>query len=353
AIKEGFEQGSGDLVAFLDADGTCDPNFFAELCAALIREEAAVAIGSRMGPRSKMPAVRRLGNRIYAFILSLLSNRPVPDTASGMRVIRREALARLYPLPDGLHFTPAMSARALTDERLKLVEIPMPYEERVGDSKLHVLRDGVRFLRTIFEMTLMWRPAKLFFFAAIVCLSLMTLLAMHPIEMWLRLGRLEEDMIYRLLFCALLGAFGVISMSAGLVSRLIHDLLDDKPRQLTFLGVVLDRFYSFTGLAAQAAVAVPMLLWLVGPGIWTRITEGHVYVHWSRVVLAGLIAFALGQTFFTILIANILRFHVGRRSTIIQPASRRRQAAASAALNIPIPPPHEPIELPEAQSTSP
>ncbi len=162
AIKKGFEVGSGDLVGFLDADGTCDPNFFAALCTALVEEDAAVALGSRMGPTSRMPPIRRFGNRVYALILSLLSNRVVTDTASGMRVIRRDALNQLYPLPDGLHFTPAMSARVLMDDRLSIVERAMPYEERIGESKLHVIRDGLRFLRTIFEMTLMWQPAKLF-----------------------------------------------------------------------------------------------------------------------------------------------------------------------------------------------
>jgi glycosyltransferase involved in cell wall biosynthesis len=31
AIKRGFEESSGELVGFLDADGTCDPRFFATL----------------------------------------------------------------------------------------------------------------------------------------------------------------------------------------------------------------------------------------------------------------------------------------------------------------------------------
>ena len=84
AIKTGFEAGTGDLVAFLDADGTCNPTFFATLCSALVRENASVAIGSRMGPDSRMPPVRRLGNRIYALILAGLSNRAVTDTASGV-----------------------------------------------------------------------------------------------------------------------------------------------------------------------------------------------------------------------------------------------------------------------------
>jgi cellulose synthase/poly-beta-1,6-N-acetylglucosamine synthase-like glycosyltransferase len=30
AIKEGFRRGDGDLVGFLDADGTCDPRFFGD-----------------------------------------------------------------------------------------------------------------------------------------------------------------------------------------------------------------------------------------------------------------------------------------------------------------------------------
>ena len=87
AIKRGFEEGTGELLGFLDADGTCDPRFFADLSSAVIGADASVALGSRMGPGSKMPPIRRLGNRVYALMLSFLSDRPVTDTASGMRVI--------------------------------------------------------------------------------------------------------------------------------------------------------------------------------------------------------------------------------------------------------------------------
>lgn len=40
AIKKGFEVGAGELVGFLDADGTCDPKFFADLCTAVVEESA-------------------------------------------------------------------------------------------------------------------------------------------------------------------------------------------------------------------------------------------------------------------------------------------------------------------------
>ncbi|CAG0998743.1 partial Dodecaprenyl-phosphate galacturonate synthase, partial [Gammaproteobacteria bacterium] len=120
AIRCGFDLATGDLLGFLDADGTCDPRIFAELCAAIERAPADVALGSRMGAGSEMPLVRTVGNLLFAWLLGILARSTVKDTASGMRVIRRTALVDLYPLPDGLHFTPAMSARALLEGKLRL-----------------------------------------------------------------------------------------------------------------------------------------------------------------------------------------------------------------------------------------
>ncbi len=121
AILCGFAYGRGDLVSFLDADGTCDPLFFAALCRAIDDEPADVVLGSRLGAGSEMPLVRAVGNTLFAWILGILSRQRVVDIASGMRVIRRAALPDLVPLPDGLHFTPAMSARALLEGKLRIV----------------------------------------------------------------------------------------------------------------------------------------------------------------------------------------------------------------------------------------
>src|SRR5262249_21256264 len=150
--------GRGDLLAFLDADGTCDPRQFGPMCRALESESADVVLGSRMGAQSEMPALRAFGNALFAWMLGLLSRQRVQDTASGMRVLRRSALEHLTPLPDGLHFTPAMSARILMEGRLRLVELPMPYAERVGRSKLSVLKDGLRFLSCIMQAAVTHRP---------------------------------------------------------------------------------------------------------------------------------------------------------------------------------------------------
>lgn len=282
-----------------------------------------------------MPRVRRLGNRMYALILSALSNKVVTDTASGMRVIRRDALERLYPLPDGLHFTPAMSARVLMDDELTLTETPMTYEDRIGESKLHVLHDGMRFLRTILEMTLMWKPGKVFVGAAVCCALAMTVLAIHPIEMWLRNGSLQEDMIYRLLFCSLLGTFSATLFSCGIISEHLRRLLGSSQRPATFLWATMDKVFTLGGVGVATLCGLPILTWLVGEGIWTRATAGYVDLHWSRVVLAGLVVFGLVQTFATVLIVNLIRFHTQRKTTSVHAGS----VAVSTKTHIAVPTP--------------
>lgn len=312
AIKRGFAESDAELLGFLDADGTCNPLFFADLCSGLVQSGSAIALGSRLGPGSEMPRVRRLGNRIYAAILSVLTNRVVHDCASGMRVIHRDALDRLYPLPDGLHFTPAMSARALLDEHLPVLELPMPYRERIGESKLHVLRDGWRFFQTILEMTLFWRPARVFMSGAIVCTLLMILLAAHPIEMWLAVRRLDESMIYRLLFCSFLGSMAVMCLSALAISESLHDFNRDPSRRDTLLRRGLDALFSCRGLGGVALLFVPAIVALIGPGAYTWIVERHVPAHWSRVVLAGLLAFTLCQLAVTKITIHVIHLHVSR-----------------------------------------
>lgn len=162
AIKSGFRQARGNLLAFLDADGTYPPEYFPELCRPILEDSADLVIGSRMaGADSEMPLVRRIGNTIFATLVTLISNRRVTDSASGQRVLRRDVLSYLYPLPDGLNFTPVMSTRAM-HEHMKVVEVPIPYRERVGRSKLSVIRDGLRFLNSILMTALTYNPTRLF-----------------------------------------------------------------------------------------------------------------------------------------------------------------------------------------------
>jgi glycosyltransferase involved in cell wall biosynthesis len=160
ALKTGFSKASGELIGFLDADGTYPPEYFPQLCLAALNGVDLV-IGSRMaGEDSQMPLTRRIGNFFFATLLTLLSRQKVTDSASGMRVFKREVLERIYPLPDGLNLTPVMSTRAL-HEGISIGEVPIPYSERVGRSKLSVIHDGRIFLQSMVWTALSYNPVRI------------------------------------------------------------------------------------------------------------------------------------------------------------------------------------------------
>jgi len=160
ALKTGFSKASGELIGFLDADGTYPPEYFPQLCQVALNGTDLV-IGSRMaGEDSKMPFTRRVGNLFFANLLTLLGRQKVTDSASGMRVFKREILEHIYPLPDGLNLTPVMSTRAV-HEGINIKEIPIPYRERVGRSKLSVIRDGRIFMQSMLWTVLSYNPVRI------------------------------------------------------------------------------------------------------------------------------------------------------------------------------------------------
>lgn len=294
AIKEGWNQGHGTLLGFLDADGTCDPRYFAAMCRMAITEDADIVLGSRLGPNSKMPKVRRLGNRIYALLLGLLCGRAITDTASGMRVVRRRALKYLYPLPDGLHFTPSMSARALLND-LRLVELPMDYSERVGRSKLSVVRDGIRFLQAIFAGVLCYRPEKLLLLAFVVCVVVAALFAVYPAEFYLRHGRLEEWMIYRFVVCYILGSFGLTLLLATALTSRMESFGPRRAGSRAFWPAVVARILSGKSLCFVLGLLLVAATFFLWPGIVEYCTTRTVTLHWSRLIAGAFSLFSALQ----------------------------------------------------------
>jgi len=315
AIKEGFRQGRGDLVGFIDADGTCDPIYFAEMCRLIIEDEVDIALGSRMGPTSKMPPTRRLGNRIFAILLGLLCGQQVVDTTSGMRVLRRRALAMLYPLPDGLHFTPSMSARAMLNG-LRVVEIPMHYEERIGISKLRVISDGIRFLRTIVDGVLCYRPERLFLIGFVACMLVGLFLAAYPSEFYFRNRMLEEWMIYRFVACVILVSTGFLMLCAA---GLAHRMATFGPRLrsgYTFWAPLVARLFQGKLVGVFTAVILGLTLWAIYPGLVQFVRTGHVTLHWSRLLAGSLGMLVAVQALVTYVLMRVLMIWQWQQSAI-------------------------------------
>jgi hypothetical protein len=275
ALKTGFFQAKGDLIGFLDADGTYPPEAFPQLCR-LAMNGADLVIGSRMsGADSRMPLTRRVGNVFFATLLTVLGHQRVTDSASGMRVFRKGILERLSPLPDGLNLTPVMSVRAI-HEGLRTAEVPIAYSERVGRSKLSVVRDGSLFLRSILWTVLSYNPVRI-----LGALGLLGVAVAAAVGLGLAAARLAGG--------TELAGWGVAALYGGLVAGLggaslfilgatfnyLVALLHDRPIRQGLFGRPLFNpplethfgWLGVCGIVAGALVGVASLVF--GVGGWT------------------------------------------------------------------------------------
>ncbi len=255
ALKTGFAQAKGELIGFLDADGTYPPEYFPKLCQSALHG-AELVIGSRMaGEKSEMPLVRRVGNFFFATLLSILGRQKVTDSASGMRVFKREILERVYPLPDGLNLTPVMSTRAL-HEGIHIEEVPIPYSERVGRSKLSAIRDGRIFLQSMVWTAMSYNPVRILGLLGLASLGVAAL-----VSFWLLYLRINgvtslDSTSVAALFLGMISAVAGINVFAlGITFNYLVALFYKKPIKQGLFGkpifkTPLDQQFGWMGTVA-------------------------------------------------------------------------------------------------------
>ena len=259
ALKTGFAAARGELIGFLDADGTYPPEKFPDLCRAALAHDADIVIGSRMaGAASEMPLVRRIGNFIFANLVSLVSAQRITDSASGMRVFKNSILERIYPLPDGLNLTPVMSTRAL-HEGLIMVEVPIPYSERAGRSKLSVMGDGMRFAQSIVWTAFTYNPARLFGIVGLAAIAVVLAVGAWLVALRLQgVTTLSAWGVFVLYTALVLGVAGVSIFALGATFNYLVALFYKRPIRQGLFGkpifhTPLDRQFWWMGLLGMAA----------------------------------------------------------------------------------------------------
>jgi len=311
ALKTGFENATGQVVGFLDADGTYPPEFFPQILKAFLTENADIALGSRMmGEKSGMPMTRYIGNKFFAVLLSWIVGRRITDTASGLRVFRKEVLPQLYPLPDGLNLTPAMSTKAI-HENLKIIELPMPYDERVGRSKLNVIGDGMRFFNTIVGIAKLYNPLKFFGIIGVALILLGFALSLRPVLHYLQAQQVEEFEIYRLFTVMVLWVTGINVISFGAFCNTILGVIHGKEVHAhSVWSRYVFRPSLMRNLDKVGGVLVALAVLLNLKTIFQFITTLAIDVHWSYILTGAtffLVGTQLAMTSFLLKIVEELR----------------------------------------------
>jgi glycosyltransferase involved in cell wall biosynthesis len=151
SVQTGFRYAAEhdyDVAVRLDGDGQHDPSQLDRILAPVLAGDVDICVGSRFageeGYRSSRS--RRIGIRILARTVSLLTGQRVTDTTSGFQALNRKAVA-LFAV-DYPHDYPEVEATVLLHKhRLRLCEVPVQMRERVAG------RSSITALRSVYYMT--------------------------------------------------------------------------------------------------------------------------------------------------------------------------------------------------------
>ncbi len=141
ALRRGLAEAHGEYVVLAEPDGTFMAKDVLKLLA--YADDFDLVLGTRTTREliwhgANMGWQLRWGNWMVAKLLQVLFDGPsLSDCGCTLRLIRRTAAQRLLPrfTVGGSHFLPEMVCLALL-ERQRLVEVPVNYRVRVGESKI-------------------------------------------------------------------------------------------------------------------------------------------------------------------------------------------------------------------------
>ena len=160
SIKSGARAASGEYIVFMDGDGQHKPCDIKRLIEKM-QEGYDMVVGAR-DSGSQASRARWFGNGVYNKLASLVVGHKIEDLTSGMRIVKASLFHEfIYLLPNGFSY-PTTVTMAFFRAGYSVAYLPIVAEDRLGNSHLRIVKDGIRFLIIIFKIATLYSPLKLF-----------------------------------------------------------------------------------------------------------------------------------------------------------------------------------------------
>ena len=133
AVRTGFGQATGEVVAIQDADLEYDPNEFADMIRPIAEGLADVVYGSRLSggkPQRVHLFWHKMGNGFLTFMTDLLYNTTLSDMETCYKMFRKTVIDNIRIESDGFSVEPELTAKICRNKQWRVYEMPVSYYGR-------------------------------------------------------------------------------------------------------------------------------------------------------------------------------------------------------------------------------
>ena len=153
AIRLGIDKVKGDIIVFMDADGSHDPNDIPKLIIPIaIKDEADMVIGSRgKGGSDELhgdtdKCLRLVGSAIITLIVNLRWNQRLTDIQNGFRAVKTDVVKALNLKENTTTIEQEMAMKALK-KGYRISEVPThEYERKYGTSVIDLKKIWFKYI---------------------------------------------------------------------------------------------------------------------------------------------------------------------------------------------------------------
>lgn len=157
ALRLAIQEVTGDIIVFIDADGSHDVQDIPRLLKPIIEDDVDMVIGSRMRGGSDelhgefLELVRLWGSGVITLCINWRFGKHLTDYQNGLRAIKTDVARKLTLQENHTTIEQEMSIECLK-RKFRVEEVPThEYRRRFGKSKISLLRHGPRYVYTLIK----------------------------------------------------------------------------------------------------------------------------------------------------------------------------------------------------------
>jgi glycosyltransferase involved in cell wall biosynthesis len=222
-VQAMFQYVDAEYYIMVDGDDTYPAERVGALLEPVVSGEADMSIGSRImaGSSSDIRFLNWIGNKFFKRVINSIFGTDLTDILSGYRCMNRRLVKSLPLFVKGFEVEAEITIKSL-ERGFRLVEVPVDLRRR-GEgsfSKLHLLRDGLSILGTIFSLFRDYKP--LTFFGGVGLVLLVAGTIPGAILVFGPEGAASGDNPFLLITTLTLTAFALVFISVGLILHTVN-----------------------------------------------------------------------------------------------------------------------------------
>lgn len=210
-----------DIAVKYDADAQHDPADILPLIEPILMDEAEVVYGNRFDRiEYRMPLVRFVGNRVFTWLMSVLTGWPLKDSQPGIFAVSRDYL-EVFHLPGDYNYTQQILLDSY-HKGMRFAHVPVTFRKRTTGKSFVSFKYPFKVIPQILMVLISVKPFKIFAPIGFVFLLLGSIIFGTEIILWM-LGRIGKPVLH-VNFVLGFALFGLQTFFFGLLAELIVTL---------------------------------------------------------------------------------------------------------------------------------